>query len=87
VKNGNFPGSSSPQAGQRIRPTCQANAQRAQWSMRIAPSPVPGPGGMRRDEIHAPLPQNTQVPDTPRPGACPISLSIRAYGWSAARAR
>ena len=53
-------------------------AQRAQWSMRSAPSPVPGPGGIFREDTQAPPPQKTQLPVTPRSGARPVSRKRRA---------
>src|SRR5438067_8362497 len=53
VKDGSLSGSSSPHDGQRMRPTCQVKAHSAQWSIRSDPSPVPGPGGMRREAIQS----------------------------------
>jgi len=53
ANDGSFSGSSSPQAGRRMRPICQLKAQSAQCRIRSAPSPVPGAGGILRDEIRA----------------------------------
>jgi len=41
-------------------------------------SPVPGPGGIFREDTQAPPPQKTQLPETRRSGGRPVSRKRRA---------